>query len=187
MFDVMMDLETLGVGPKAVVVSVGAVFFDPYTSNLGAQFMRVCDDLNDQQKRGREIDAGTVVWWMDQDKIAQSASFKERTFMRPTIQVLHDFASFIGPANRDEVRIWGNGASFDNIILASLYADYGVELPWRFFNDRCHRTYKSMPFAPEKFERTGTHHNPLDDAITQARQHQMITARLNEITMQRAA
>ena len=39
--------------------------------------------------------------------------------------------------------------------------------PWKFWNDRCYRTIKSMhPEVP--MPRTGTHHNALDDAKTQA-------------------
>lgn len=32
---VMLDLETMGNGPRAAIVSIGAVFFDPLTGELG--------------------------------------------------------------------------------------------------------------------------------------------------------
>ena len=38
MNNVMLDLETMGKGPSAAIVTIGAVFFDPMTGELGAEF-----------------------------------------------------------------------------------------------------------------------------------------------------
>lgn len=42
----------------------------------------------------------------------------------------------------------------------------GLEQPWAFWNDRCYRTLKAR--SELKIARTGTHHNALDDAKSQA-------------------
>lgn len=74
-------------------------------------------------------------------------------------------------APRDEIRVWGNGAAFDNVILASAYRRVTAGTPWQYWNDRCYRTVKALhPDVP--MQRTGDHHNALDDAISQA--HQLI-------------
>lgn len=188
----MMDLETLDVAANAVIVSVGAVFFDPHSDRMGERFHRVCGDLDDQQKRGRTISTDTVKWWLKQDRIAQQESFFDNANMRPTFQVLSDFSSFLGPATSDEVRVWGNGAAFDNEKLRGLYGAYGFPCPWKFYNDRCYRTVKSLTAGLPEIERIGTHHNALDDAVSQARHLQAIfrtmrTPVANDATIERAA
>jgi exodeoxyribonuclease VIII len=79
---------------------------------------------------------------------------------------LLDFDLFLSRYGED-VKIWGNGASFDNVILANAYRRNDLNIPWKYYNDRCYRTMKSL--APHiKMEREGTHHNALSDAISQA-------------------
>jgi hypothetical protein len=59
---VMLDLETWGTGNKAVIVSIGACKFD--RDNILDAF-HVGVDPTSCQTLGLEIDAGTVLWWMD--------------------------------------------------------------------------------------------------------------------------
>jgi inhibitor of KinA sporulation pathway (predicted exonuclease) len=42
-----------------------------------------------------------------------------------------------------------------------------MQAPWKFYNDRCYRTLKAMYPHIKMPKRTGTHHNALDDAISQ--------------------
>ena len=72
-------------------------------------------------------------------------------------------------ADKKAVRLWGNGASFDNAILSTAYELCELETvqPWRFYNDRCYRTVKSL-YPEVAMVRTGTYHNALDDAESQA-------------------
>ena len=60
----MLDLETMGKGPSAAIVTIGAVFFDPMTGELGAEF-EAHIDLRDSARFG-EIDPDTVLWWLGQ-------------------------------------------------------------------------------------------------------------------------
>ena len=63
--------------------------------------------------------------------------------------------------------MWGNGATFDNVILANAYRGAGLPVPWKFWNDKCYRTIKGF-FPQIKLQRIGTHHNAQDDAESQA-------------------
>lgn len=54
MHNVMLDLETMGSGPRAAIVTIGAVFFDPMTGELGEEF-EAAIDLRSSAKYG-EID-----------------------------------------------------------------------------------------------------------------------------------
>ena len=116
---------------------------------------------------------------MDQTGEAQRASFANPDAV-DTVSMLNDFAEYL--VRNNVSGLWGNGASFDNIILANLYEaaaryNYGLAAPWHFTKDRCYRTMKNLPNAP-LLQRVGTFHNPLDDARTQAIHLQQIFKRL---------
>src|SRR5690606_12661716 len=69
---IMLDLETLDTASSAVVVSIGAVAFDPYTNAIGDKFyVEMTEDIAEQQKKGRTISGDTVRWWMQQDVLAK--------------------------------------------------------------------------------------------------------------------
>jgi exodeoxyribonuclease VIII len=95
----------------------------------------------------------------------------ESTWTLPT--ALIQFNAWLGEQDKDfrKIAIWGNGATFDNVVLRSAYASVGLKPHWHFRGDKCYRTVINL--LPEDkrpaFERHGTHHNALDDAITQAR------------------
>ena len=168
MKDVMVDLETLGTGPSAAIIAVGAVVFDPETGELGETFYHVVD-LASSMGEGGVVDAATILWWLGQSDEARKA-LTEPSGTLPIEDVLLDFDDYIQTFadGADKVRVWGNGVSFDNVILSTAYARLHMPQPWKFWNDRCYRTVKAM-FPHIKMERTGTHHNALDDAISQAK------------------
>ena len=68
---IMVDIETLDTVQSAVVLSIGAVAFDPHTKELGEKFyVEFTTDLQAQQRLGRTISADTVTWWMQQGAAA---------------------------------------------------------------------------------------------------------------------
>lgn len=165
MLDVMLDLETMGNGPRAAIVAIGAVEFDPDTGTVGERFYQAVD-LATSVSMGGEMDASTVLWWMQQGDEARAA-FSDGG--APLASALLDFSTWMHErGTRDEVRVWGNGAAFDNVILASAYKASMQVQPWRHWNDRCYRTIKAL-HPGVKMERTGVHHNAADDAESQAR------------------
>ena len=165
MLDVMLDLETMGNGPCAAIVAIGAVEFDCETGAVGARFSQPVD-LDTAVRMGGEMDASTVLWWMQQGDEARAAFAKGGAHLA---QALINFAAWLQErGTTDSLRIWGNGAAFDNVILASAYRAASMPQPWRHWNDRCYRTIKAQ-HADVKMERVGVHHNAADDAESQAR------------------
>ncbi len=160
--NVMLDLETMGTGPNAAIIAIGAVQFDPIARTLGDTFYRVIN-LESAVRAGGEIDAATVMWWLQQSDDARKAICSGAL---PHNQVLIQFASWLVNFS-DNIKMWGNGAAFDNVILAQAYRRAGLPTPWKHWNDRCYRTLKSQ-YPAIKLARTGTHHNALDDAESQA-------------------
>lgn len=169
--NVMLDLETMGVNNNAAIIAIGAVAFD-FEGNLGDHFYRTIS-LQSSVENGGVMDASTVLWWMKQSDSAR------KEFERPgknEITALVEFNDFL--CQFEDIKVWGNGASFDNVILANAYRRNGEDLPWKYYNDRCYRTMKNL--HPEiMMEREGTHHNALADAISQAKHLQRIINHVN--------
>ncbi|MCW7764465.1 3'-5' exonuclease [Photorhabdus luminescens] len=169
MNNLMIDLETMGTGPDAAIVAIGAVFFNPSTGEICSQFYSPVD-LASSLSYGGTVDGNTVKWWLRQSVEARAEIF--RCELPDLFSVLHDLSDFT--QTDIDIKVWGNGATFDNIILRSAYERCGSPVFWHFWNDRDVRTIVELGHAigidPKndiKFE--GTHHNALADAIHQAK------------------
>lgn len=164
---VMLDLETMSTGPNAAIVAIGAVAFDPVTKQMGEEFYASVD-LKSAMDAGGVVDASTVYWWLAQSRKAQEALYIGKRELRA---VLTDFADYCISLDKD-LCVWGNGATFDNVILSSAYRATGLERPWSYRGDRCFRTIKALfpgfVYAPS--EVGGVAHNALDDARQQVEQ-----------------
>ncbi|TKU09504.1 3'-5' exoribonuclease [Citrobacter sp. wls828] len=171
MNNLMVDLETMGNGPYAPVISIGAVFFNPKTGEIGEGFS-VNVSLESSMRYRARPDASTILWWMQQGEDARKSLLHETFALN---DALDNFSEFIAEnTNQKYVQVWGNGASFDCVILRNSYALTGQDVPWQWWNDRDVRTVvelgKAIGFDPKRdmpFE--GTRHNALDDAIHQAK------------------
>ncbi|MBD1582782.1 3'-5' exonuclease [Pseudoalteromonas sp. S16_S37] len=172
MNNVMLDLETMGQGSNAAIVAIGAVFFDPITGEIGDSFYKKIA-LEDAVKFG-DIDASTVIWWLKQSDAARAEITSDDTNVLR--EALYAFSDWIGQIENIHDRVvWGNGASFDNVILSNAYKAIKSTKPWRFWNDRDVRTVVELGLTLKKFNPKkevpfiGTTHNAIDDAIHQAK------------------
>lgn len=165
--DVMVDLETLGTGPGCAIVSIGAVAFDARSGHIGASFHVLVSPASCRELGLRE-ETGTIEWWAKQSEAARAVLAEAERDGVSMNAALEQFAAFLrSHGGRPSVRVWGNGADFDNAILADLYRRTGREAPWAFWNSRCFRTLKSIAPGYEP-DRKGVHHNAVDDARHQA-------------------
>jgi exodeoxyribonuclease VIII len=184
----MIDLETLGTSNNALIWGLGAVVFNPdghYPDILAGDYLGERFYVNIDIKSSLEykgvIDADTLTWWLDPQRNAA----REQLLVNPIDvgSALETFSMWLDhQAHRIEqpynIVMWGNGATFDNVILRRAYERLGLEVPWKFYNDRCYRTIKSL--APDiKLERVGTYHNAVDDAVSQAEHLVRIVKSLN--------
>lgn len=156
---VMVDLETADNVPTAAIVAIGAVVFRG--PHAGLQFYRAVD-LHSCLAAKLTMSNDTMAWWGKQSPEARAVFADPQRV--PVLAALQEFYHFMNELN--EVRVWGNGASFDNAILSNAYRAVGVPLPWKFWNDRCYRTVAAGML--QKRQQQGTYHNALDDAISQA-------------------
>lgn len=160
----MIDLETLGTRPDCVVVSIGAVFFDPIFGRFGDKFEARLS-IEDQLICGRSVNADTLKWWMNQTPEARSVFNLPES---PTDDVLATFHGWITSNEDSDVSVWGNGATFDVSILENLFLQFDYQPPWKFSNVMDLRTFRRFCANNENVKRLGVHHNALDDAISQA-------------------
>ena len=164
MYHVMLDLETMGTSHNAPIIAIGAVEFDFKTKKLGKEFYEVID-LQSNINNGAVMEANTVLWWMNQSDEARKALLRKGEPLHHTLSHFYDYMT--GCCALKDISVWGNGAAFDNALLAAAYKRLGLPVPWNFWNDRCYRTIKAL--HPDiKMKREGTHHNALDDAKDQA-------------------
>jgi hypothetical protein len=172
---IMLDLETLGTAPGAVVLSIGAVCFT-YDGLSDSTFYRVIN-LNSAKSVGLKVDPDTETWWRKQSIQAQEVLSKaEHTQESKHITlVLSDFSAWVGTSG---ARVWSNGSDFDQPLLAACYAAIGRKVPWKYYHSRCYRTLKALVDLP--LVRIGLHHDALDDARTQAAHAVKILQRLHK-------
>ncbi|EJW9338057.1 3'-5' exoribonuclease [Escherichia coli] len=164
----MIDLETMGKNPDAPIISIGAIFFDPQTGDMGPEFSKTID----LETAGGVIDRDTIKWWLKQSREAQSAIMTDEIPLDDALLQLREFIA----ENSGEffVQVWGNGANFDNTILRRSYERQGIPCPWRYCNDRDVRTIVELGKTIDFDARTaipfeGERHNALDDARYQAK------------------
>ncbi|WP_176473474.1 3'-5' exonuclease [Sphingopyxis sp. GW247-27LB] len=127
-------------------------------------------------------DPETVQWWNDQGDNAKAAfndpvdlayglsRFAEWLCGLVGADYEGDDVKFVGPWN---IRIWAHGPSFDVSILEAAYHAVDLPAPWHYRAPRDTRTiFEAAGMDPRKCLEdfaTGTFHNALDDAITQAK------------------
>lgn len=172
MNDLMLDIETLSTSIPSPIISIAAAFFDINTGEIGATYYSVIK-LESALQHG-ELEAKTLQWWFKQSDDARSI-FNSTNAIELN-EALITFSTFLKEhASPENVKIWGNGACFDNVILANAYNKTGLPIPWSFKKDRDVRTIVDLCIRIKEQDptllvaRTGTPHNALDDVIHQVK------------------
>lgn len=159
----MIDLETLGTDPNSVIISLGAIKFDPHTDIEPYGGLYIKADIDEQQDLGRTINDNTLEWWSRQDpKVRDEALTDEgRSTLEDMTNQLNKFLVGVD-------YIWAQGPAFDIVMLEDLYKDIKKPTPWQFWQIRDSRTlFSLMPVDPRK-EIQQDLHNALADAYYQS-------------------
>lgn len=177
---IMLDLETVGQGPDAAIIAIGACNILP-GGESNAKFYHVVD-LQSSVDNGGKIDASTLQWWMQQSEQARSIFKDQGNHIKDSLQQFASFLDLVSNGQPKTVKVWGNGSDFDNVILTETYKRAGIPLPWSWWNNRCYRTMKNtfQHLVPTPARPTFAHH-ALNDAAHQAKHLAMILQHLDEI------
>jgi hypothetical protein len=134
---IMLDLETLDLGPRSIITQVGIIAFpldDPET-----EMRRISEYLpvQPQFELKRTVSFATILWWMEQEDAARKR-LKESdgndmeellALVRSVHRKLGDLIRAVGETN---VELWAKGPQFDVVNLETLFVDCGLQTPWRY-------------------------------------------------------
>ena len=171
---VMLDLETLGTRPDCVIMTLGAVKFNPFDNDSEPGpgiYLRM--DIEEQLALGRTVDDSTIEWWAQQDERVRTEAWEggDRSSIHDLKRELNRF--LVGVDD-----IWSQGPVFDIAILEDLYRSQKWGFPWSFWQIRDSRTlFKITNHRLEKSRDQA--HNALMDCVYQAQAVQSIYQRLN--------
>ena len=129
---IVIDIETLGRGERAVIGTIGAVARNVMSKkDLGQFYTRINLELD---QPGREIHEDTTAWW---DGMASSnpAAWREmfdpdlpRGDLPTALASLAEFIAMVGAHCKpgSYVQVMGNGPEFDNAIMAHAYESHSM-------------------------------------------------------------
>ena len=165
----MIDIEGLGTGPDAAILTIAAQSFDPFGTGFYPErcyYARVT--LESQENRNIQQD--TIDWWATQPE-AQAEAFMEegRVSLDQALDSLYKLAW-------QHDLIWAQGPTYDINILEHAYKSYGKAQPWQFYRVRDSRTLLSL--WPDRPKPPVSHH-ALEDCRRQIELVQQCLKTLN--------
>ena len=161
--DIMIDMETLSTQPNCVILTIGAVRFDPLGTGV-AEKLEIRPTIDEQTEEfNRDIDPETLEWWGNQseDAINEAMGDQGRVPFKDAMDQLYKFCW-----NRRA--IWSNGAIFDIVIAENAFKQLEVPNPWRFWAVRDCRTIYDLCNVSLKDGQAVTSHKAVEDAEHQA-------------------
>lgn len=155
----VLDLETLGTGDNAAVVSIGAAFVNGPS--------RVWRIMPMEAMSHGETTQSTLDWWAKQCPEAR----EELTGTLSTEQAVRELKQWaVSNGFGRGSTIWGKGPSFDCVLLKNAMRRVNVLALWNFWQERCVRTILQLVPEANDLRFEGTPHRAEDDARHEARQ-----------------
>jgi len=161
--DVMIDIESLDTSPNCVILSIGAVLFDPKGTGI-TEKIDLRPTIEEQtEKYNRSIDESTLVWWSKQSEAAREEAMgdDDRITFSECMQVLYKFCW-----NRRAV--WSHGAPFDIVVMESAFRQLDMNCPWPYYSIRDTRTLFDITGLRLGSGGYKTTHKAVEDAERQA-------------------
>jgi len=162
MADVMIDIESLDTTPNCVILTIGAVLFDPKGQGV-IDRLELRPTIEDQTELGRTINDDTLRWWSEQSAEAQEEALGDRDRMsfKDCMEVLYHFCW-------NHKHVWSNGASYDVVVMETAFRQLDMRIPWPFYMIRDTRTLYDITGVKLKDEKHVTTHKAVEDAEHQA-------------------
>lgn len=145
---VMVDGETLSLGGSCAFTQLAAIEFWPDQPDRECRLWSTYIDLADSMRLGRQLDASTILWWMDdlqgagpEARQALVNGLRDHSGKSPPVDwrtALEQLAHFIsGPVGRGLgskpeplAGVWSHGAGFDMSRLETAYRDLRMKAPF---------------------------------------------------------
>lgn len=159
----MIDIETLGIEPDTIVLSVGAVKFDAYTQQEPYDRKIWRPSVDEQVAVGRTTSDDTLAWWSKQPEDIQDLAFTEQGRL-PVLEMMTEINRYLVGVDK----IWCQGPQFDMLILENMYKQFAHHTNWMYWQIQdCRTIFNMMPVDPRKAIQMNAH-SADDDAYWQA-------------------
>jgi DNA polymerase III epsilon subunit-like protein len=160
MFNISLDLETLGTDFNAPIIAIGAVCFTDEGETISEFENYIMPDFKLYEQMPS---FDTIKWWTEQSREASSISFSGTMQLKTALQ---NFSKFYKNAGH-RIPVWSH-ASFDASIMKYCYGVAKVDCPVHY-RDWCDlRTLQRICKITQP-EKVGVAHTALDDARYQAK------------------
>lgn len=164
MRDIMVDLETTGIGPdRTAVIQIAAVKFDLETQEVESTFFDRCMRIPPH----RSWQEDTRDWWLKQKRSIIEGIFRR---MEDPREVMEDFVDWCYP--RGSLRLWAKPSHFEYPFIESYCRDLGLINPFHYrevtdLNSFLRGKYYPEPVAEIDVPFSGDAHNALHDTLHQ--------------------
>ena len=103
-----IDLETLSTKPDAVLLTIGAIKFDPFTTDPPYSEFYYRANVDEQTAMGRHVEEGTLEWWARQpdEIVTEALSDDDRHSVTKILKELNKYLVGVD-------KIWCQGPVFD--------------------------------------------------------------------------
>ena len=132
---IMIDMETLDTAPSTVILTIGAVRFDPRGVGV-VERLELRPTIDEQTETfNRSISDDTLRWWGEQspEAIEEAMGDRDRISYHDCMEKLYKFCW-----NADKV--WSNGSGFDVVVAENAFRELDMKIPWPFWTIRDCRT-----------------------------------------------
>ena len=142
----MIDIETLGTEPDCVVLSVGAVKFNPYNFQEPHAKKLWRPNVDQQTCAERSVLDSTLEWWAKQPQHIQDEAFNDED-RQSIAEFMQDLNKYLVGVDK----IWCQGPQFDMVILEHLFKQFNHHRGWAFWQIMdCRTIFNMMPADPRK-------------------------------------
>lgn len=169
--ELMIDIETLDVGQRSVILSIGVLDFDD-TNGPASNGWLIRPSVAEQQDNCRTISLGTIAFWCKQPAAAVDEAMvgeMQRKSIKDAVAELDEILVAY-PS-----RIWARGDIFDIGNITTLYKTAGYKgVPWLYNAPRDLRTFLSeatqLGWLPPPADESIVPHTALGDCRMQVQQ-----------------
>ena len=159
----MIDIESLDTTPDCVILTIGAVLFDPRGQGI-IDKIEIRPTIEDQTEiYNRSINDETVKWWSKQspEAIEEAMGDQGRVTFKDAMEQLYKICWNHG-------KPWSHGAPFDIVAMEHAWRQLGKPAPWPYYNVRDTRTLFDIAGVNLKDGGHVTSHKAVEDAERQA-------------------
>jgi hypothetical protein len=177
MSDLMIDIETLSIKPNAVVLTLGAVQFDPFSpveTFFSETYFRF--DIEEQLDLDRDVNEDTIEWWGKQSDESKLEALTDEGRVK-----FSEYSAILTKLVVNSKRVWAQGPTFDMCILENLYRQKSTPIPWQYYNVRDSRTL--LQALGDSRNAGAKAHNALEDCKEQIRAIKRVVSKFNLTTL----